>query len=192
MCSTPFFPRILKHFISFHNTIKEGISRLSVGHMLLKSVATLQQTRPVNLQFFRQMARRHTLRNSLQDADDDRAWMMSPLPNHSSECVENSTTGTPVVQERRAVSPMNLDRVQGCLAFRALQALRVQDLHEVVVAFFLIHQVGNRKRNYSVPFQKQPGHESLCQGFAPNPTRTPSWTCQGASPLDPDSLAGDE
>ncbi|MBF0176047.1 MAG: hypothetical protein HQL63_04265 [Magnetococcales bacterium] len=30
------------------------------------------------------------------------------------------------------------------------------------------------KRNYSPPLQEKLGHESLCQGFAPNPTRTPS------------------
>ncbi|MBF0176574.1 MAG: NUDIX hydrolase [Magnetococcales bacterium] len=46
--------------------------------------------------------------------------------------------------------------------------------------------------NCSRPFQERLGYESLCQGFAPNPTRTPSWTCQGASPLDPDSLPGAE
>ncbi|MBF0176637.1 MAG: bifunctional (p)ppGpp synthetase/guanosine-3',5'-bis(diphosphate) 3'-pyrophosphohydrolase [Magnetococcales bacterium] len=47
-------------------------------------------------------------------------------------------------------------------------------------------------RNYSPPLQEKPGQESLCQGFAPNPTRALPWTRQGASPLDSDSWPGGE
>ncbi|MBF0321948.1 MAG: hypothetical protein HQL62_03210, partial [Magnetococcales bacterium] len=59
---------------------------------------------------------------------------------------------------------------------------------KVALANLASKERGISMRHNSAPFQDEPGYESPCQGFAPNPTRALSRTCQGASPLDPDAF----
>jgi hypothetical protein len=138
-CGTPFFPRVLIHFVRLDHLVAQRLAIADLCRLGLEPVPQIEQVRTRQRQFPRQSGRGHALGDAAQDQHNLRRPLGRAGEHGAREGVEHPTaTPAAVVQHRRPMSAMHVRLVRP--AARTPQTVGVEHSDQLIVARLLVHE----------------------------------------------------
>jgi hypothetical protein len=143
-CFSPFFPRILIHFINFNFGVSHWFWQGLLPKPTLQLVTQVQQVAVRQSQFARKLIGAGALADASQDKDP-LAWRLMRFVQQCLRiAVKDAATATAtVIQNRGAIPPVS--PIVFLAAAWATQTVRVKKLQQELVTNLLIHEIRQRK-----------------------------------------------
>jgi hypothetical protein len=137
----PFFPRVLKHFVGFRDSIRQGGSLQGLLGQGLQTPPHGQKFHAIHLQFSGQLGGGNALSDAAQDQPDLRRGTPCLVQHGSCPGIENAVTVPAlIIHNRSPMPPMDTQTVVD-LATRTSQPVGVQQLDQLGVAGTVIHNI---------------------------------------------------
>jgi len=124
-CRSPFFPRVLIHFVHLDDGIGKRLLEPGLGTKRLQLVATNQQPLAIHAHFPGQLGGRLAIRDAVQQLNNLDFVVMGPLPDRSRQQVETASAGLTTIIEDRGPIALVDEGLFEWVSIRTANAVRV-------------------------------------------------------------------